>query len=95
MGGIRAIVARSPILEAASGTGTIASGDTDVTITHGMANTPAAEDIRITGLELPTSHTMGAVFVDVVGATTFDVNVRNDPGASNWDFGWQVVILRP
>lgn len=95
MGGPRAIVARSPILEAASGTGTIASGDTDVTITHGMENTPVAADIRITGMELPTSHTMGAIFVDAIGAATFDVNVRNDPGASNWDFAWQVIILRP
>ena len=93
--GIKAIVGRSPILEAASGLGTIASGDTDVTITHGMENTPVAADIRVTQMELPTSHTMGNLFVDVIGATTFDVSVRVDPGVSNLDFSWQIIILRP
>ncbi len=93
--GIKAIVGRSPILEAASGTGTILSGQTDITVTHDMENTPVAADIRVTQTELPTSHTMGNLFVDAVDADGFDVNVRVDPGASNLDFSWQIIILRP
>jgi hypothetical protein len=70
-----------------SGTGTINNGATSATITHGLGYTPAAADICITLTENPT-NTPGAIWVDTIGATTFQVNCENDPGASNLDFSW-------
>lgn len=75
-----------------SGTGTINSGSTSATITHGLSVTPSAEDIIITLKELSTSDP-GQIYVDNIGATTFQVNCRNNPGASNLDFGWRVITL--
>lgn len=71
------------------GTGTINSGATSATITHGLAYTPSRAEITITLGEDPT-NTPGAIFVTSIGATTFDVNSENDPGASNLDFSWSV-----
>lgn len=72
----------------ATGTGTINSGSTSATITHGLAETPPATSIRVTLRENPT-NTAGDIWVDTVGATTFAVNCRNNPGASNLDFAWR------
>ena len=72
-----------------TGTGTIANGATSATITHGLDITPTLGMIRITLGENP-SNTPGAIFVDTIGATTFQVNCENDPGASGLDFGWSV-----
>lgn len=71
----------------ASGTGSIASGTTSATVTHGLAETPPSTSIRITLLENPTADP-GNIWVDTIGATTFKVNCRNNPGASNLDFAW-------
>lgn len=71
----------------ASGTGAIASGATSATVTHGLAETPPSSKIRVTLLENPTNDP-GIVWVDTIGATTFKVNCRSDPGASNLDFAW-------
>jgi hypothetical protein len=71
----------------AIGTGTITSGNTDVTITHGLDYTPKDRDVTITGLVLSTNN-VGDVIVDALTATTFDVTVRNDPGASGFNFAW-------
>jgi len=71
-----------------SGTGTVNSGATYATITHGLAITPLAENISIVGKESPT-NAIGVPWVSNIGTTTFRVNIA-DPGASNWDFGWRV-----
>jgi hypothetical protein len=34
----------------------------------------------------------GNIWVDTIGATNFTVNCRNDPGASNLDFGWHIRV---
>lgn len=77
----------------ATGTDTIASGSTAKTVTHGLAWTPRAQEIVINLLENP-SNDPGNIWVSNIGATTFDVNCRANPGASNLDFAW-AVIARP
>lgn len=72
-----------------SGSDSIASGTTSKAIAHGLSVTPSAEDFTIIGKENPTND-VGTIWVDTIGATNFTVNVENDPGASNWDFGWRV-----
>jgi parallel beta-helix repeat protein len=74
------------------GTGTINSGGTTATITHSLAQAPSARDISIIGKENPTSD-IGNIWVGTINNSQFTVNVRNDPGASNWDFGWKATIL--
>lgn len=75
-----------------SGTGTISNGATSATITHGLSATPTLDDIAITLGENPT-NTPGAIWVDTLTSTQFNVNCENDPGASNLDFGWKAIIL--
>lgn len=71
------------------GTDTVANGTTSTTVTHGLDYTPALGEIAVVGGEDP-SNAVGTIWVDTIGATTFQVNVENDPGASGWDFGWRV-----
>ena len=73
-----------------SGAQQLDSGTTSEVVTHGLDVTPAKEDIFITGQENPTNE-IGNIYLTGVGATTFTVNVRNDPGTSNWSFGWRVI----
>lgn len=75
-----------------SGSDSIANGTTSKVVAHGLAVTPSAEDFTIIGKENPTND-VGTIWVDTIGATNFTVNVENDPGASNWDFGWKVIVL--
>ena len=75
-----------------SGTGSIGSGTTAATVTHGCAFTPTIDQIIVTLAENPTNDP-GIIWVDTIGATTFAVNCRSDPGASNLDFGWKVSPL--
>src|SRR3990167_1454802 len=77
----------------ATGTGTIANGATSATITHGLSWTPTLSEITITGGENPTTD-VGTIWVDTIGATTFQVNCEVDPSTSGFDFGWKVTILR-
>lgn len=74
-----------------SGTGSITSGSTTDVITHGLMHTPSIDDITITFAENPTNDP-GNIWVDTITSTQFTVNCRNDPGASNLDFGWRVRI---
>ncbi len=75
-----------------SGTATINSGATSVTVTHGLAVTPTLDDISVVLGENPTNDP-GNVWVDTITATQFNINCRNDPGASNLDVAWQAVVL--
>lgn len=72
-----------------SGASTITNGNTSVVVAHGLSVTPTAQQIHIIGKENPTND-IGNIWVDTIGAANFTVNIRNDPGASNWDFGWSV-----
>jgi hypothetical protein len=71
------------------GSSSVASGTTSIAVTHDLGVAPAAEAITITGKEDPTNST-GTHWVDTITATQFTFNVENDPGASNFDFGWSV-----
>jgi hypothetical protein len=72
-----------------NGTGTINSGATTATVTHGLDITPSAANIRVTFTENPTNDP-GNWWASSIGSSTFVVNVRADPGASNLDFSWSV-----
>jgi polygalacturonase len=78
-------------LTEASGTGTILSGATTATLTHGLSVTPAAKDLVVNFTENPTNDP-GNFWVSGISATQFVVNVRNDPGASNLDFTWRATV---
>ena len=73
-----------------SGTDAIVSGATSKAVTHGLSVTPALQDIAVTLVENATND-HGPIYVTAVGATTFTVNCRADPGASNLSFGWRAV----
>ena len=91
--GAETIVTRNPgYVTENKGTGSVTNGGTTDVIAHGLDVTPAAEDITITGKENPTND-VGTIWVDTIGAANFTVNVENDPGASNWDFGWKAIVI--
>lgn len=71
------------------GISSIVSGTTSIAVTHNQFNIPAVQDIHIIGAEIPT-NSVGDINITAIGATQFTVNVDNDPGASNWDFGWKI-----
>jgi hypothetical protein len=71
------------------GSSTIASGSTSVVVTHDCDYTPTASDIWIT----PTANTTtdpGNLWVDTIGAASFTVHCRTNPGAGGMPFRWQV-----
>lgn len=75
-----------------SGSSSVDNGQTTKVVAHGLDVTPSAEDFTIIGKENPDND-VGTIWVDTIGAANFTVNVENDPGASNWDFGWKVIVL--
>lgn len=74
------------------GASAILAGTTSIVVAHGLDVTPTLQDISITLGELPTADE-GSVYVDTIGAANFTVRCRNNPGASNLDFGWRAVVL--
>jgi hypothetical protein len=72
-----------------SGTATITSGNTSVTVTHGAGYTPGVSDVTVTPTNSPTNDP-GHWWISSVGATTFVINVRANPGASGASFAWRV-----
>ena len=71
------------------GTATITSaGVWKVEVTHGLSSAPALQDVTIIGGENPT-NSVGTIFVHTLGAATFWVEIENDPGASDFTFGWR------
>lgn len=75
------------------GTSSVLSTTTTITVSHGLAVTPTAQDIAITPTNSPTNDP-GNWWVSAPTSTTFNVNVRNDPGASNFNFGWSARCLQ-
>lgn len=70
-----------------AGLGTIASGATSVTITHKLGRTPLAQQLRVLMTNSPTNDP-GYLYVTAIGATTFDVGCRADPGSGGATFAW-------
>lgn len=73
----------------AFGTATITSAATSVTVTHGLAFTPNAYDIRVVPTNTSTTNTQWCS-VQNIGATTFDIVVKVAPGASTATYSWKI-----
>lgn len=73
------------------GTTAITSGNTSVTVPHGLSSgtlgAPIAGEILITPTNDPT-NAVANYWVDNITITSFDLNVDTDPGASGFTFGW-------
>ena len=83
-----------PLDMQATGTATIASGNTSIVVTHGLVRTPTAGEIVLTPTENPTNDP-GNLWVSSIGATQFTINCRADPGSSNLDIVWRAAIAQP
>lgn len=70
------------------GTGSIATGATSTTITHGLAETPAAFDIQVTATNAP-STTPKIVYVDTITSTQFNVNIVSSSATTGLTFAWK------
>jgi len=77
-----------------SGTTSITSAATSVTVSHGLSETPPAEGIQVT-----PRNGMGAAtkfWVNTITATTFDINIDVAPGgAFTANFSWQAEYKKP
>jgi hypothetical protein len=77
-----------------SGTATVSSGATEVTVNHGLSLTPSAEAISVT----PTTSwgNVTGFWVDTITATTFKLKVsRTGGGATNVSFRWDADTMAP
>ncbi len=75
----------------ASGTGSVLSAATTDVITHGLPYTPTIDQIIVTFAE-QGDNDYGRWWVSTITSTQFTVNVSADPGASNLDFGWRILV---
>lgn len=71
-----------------TGSATIPSGSTSVTVTHNLPYTPTAADFTITPTNNPTNDP-GDFWIDTFTSTQFNINVRSNPGASGAIFQWK------
>lgn len=74
------------------GTGTVIIGQTVATITHGLAVTPNAEDIRVTMVSSPTSSGVASLWVTAIGATTFQIVTNTAVVGSNLSVAWEARV---
>lgn len=72
-----------------SGTAVIASATTSIVVTHECDYTPLSGEITVMPTNNPTNDP-GHIWVSSIGATTFTINCRADPGASTLTLGWSV-----
>lgn len=74
-----------------AGSATISSGSTSVSVSHGLSDTPNADEITV----IPTSSFGSASkwYIDNIGASSFDINVDADP-TQDVTFSWRVRIGR-
>ena len=72
-----------------SGTASITSGTTSVTVAHGLDFTPTADQISVCPTNSPTSAP-GWFWVDTITSTDFNINVTSDPSTSGADFAWRI-----
>jgi hypothetical protein len=70
------------------GTGSIATGATSTTVTHGLGETPAAYDIQVVATNAP-STTPKIVYVTNIDSDSFDVNVVSSSATTGLTFGWK------
>lgn len=74
----------------ASGTATVASGQTTIAVTHGLSSTPALKDIQVS----PTNSlgTATKFWISNPTSTQFTINVDQNPGATTATFVWAAAI---
>lgn len=84
---VRNIHHNGPEVRENRGHAVVVSGTTTITVTHGLSATPQQGDIQVTATNQPTNDP-GHVRIVNVGATTFQINVRSNPGASGAGFDW-------
>lgn len=72
----------------ATGTATVTSGNTSVTVSHDIGVTPGISKFRYFATNNPTNDP-GTPFVENITSTEFDLSVRNDPGADA-DYSWVI-----
>lgn len=78
---------------ATSGTATILSGTTSIVVNHTITTVvPSLRDIFVVPAENPTND-VGLLWVTSITSTQFTVNCRNEPGVSNLDVAWMVLVL--
>lgn len=70
------------------GTATIPSGQTAVTVTHGLSYTPTLADIDITCGTAPGTAGISSWYITSITATTFQI-VVNAAATANVSFGWR------
>jgi len=70
------------------GTATLANGDTDVVVTHGLGRTPQAHELAVHPIEAWGAATKW--WVDTITATTFTIKVDQDP-TQDVDFAWSAI----
>lgn len=71
-----------------SGTATITSDNTDVTVTHGLSFTPTNKNIIVYPTNSMGTATKYNVPAADIGATTFKIKVDQAPGATTATFQW-------
>lgn len=78
-----------------SGTANIASGNTSVTVSHGLGETPSVDDFSLLYTEDPDGVTAdpGKLWVDTITSTQFNINCQTDPSTSGVTIAWRVAIL--
>lgn len=71
-----------------TGLATVASGQTTIVVTHGVAVTPTVRNITV----VPTNNLGSATkfWISTVTSTQFTINVDVDPGAATAMFVWRV-----
>jgi len=74
-----------------NGTASITSGNTSVTVTHGLHTTPSIQDITVT----PTNDMGNSTkfWIDNITSTTFDINVDAAPTTKSATFAWMGIVL--
>ena len=70
-----------------TGTATINSGSTSVTVNHGLSYTPTAAELSIIFTNNPTNDP-GNWWISNITSTQFTINVRSDPGAGGLNISW-------
>jgi len=73
------------------GSATILSGTTTIAVTHGLSLTPDSSSINIVQTS-NSSNDPGNIYITGIGATTFTVSSRQNPGASGFIFDWSARV---
>jgi hypothetical protein len=77
-----------------SGSSTVTNTNTQVVVPHTLFRAPLADEITITGTNLPTTAP-GLVYITGITGSQFTVNTTAAMGATGFAFSWQARIKQP